>query len=289
MNCGILIFAHNNEHVDYVKMSVVTAAAAKKYLNVPVSLVTDKHSIKYFSTTTYKPVVDEIFDQIIVNDTDYYNDNRRTVNTGNGNTQIPFNNGDRYTAFDITPYDRTLIIDSDFLISSSELSNFWHNRQSFMLAKHSIDMGGNRMGPKDIRISETGLFLNYATTIMFSKNQEAESVFNLAKEIKKKYNQYASLYRFDPRIFRNDIVFTIANHMISGFSTDNATFLPDIRCFLDRDEIIEIDDSRKIKILIRQSNNDQNCLLCSLSDIDLHFMNKQTINDNFQRLLEVLR
>jgi hypothetical protein len=289
MNCGILIFAHNNEHVDYVKLSAAAAVSAKKHLKVPITLITDKHSMNYLSSADHGRKSIEVFDQILVNDAGYYDDNRRIVNTNDGNKKVPFNNGDRCIAFDITPYDRTLIIDSDFLISSSELANFWNHKQSFMLSKHSIDMGGNRMGPKDIRISGTGPFINYATTIMFSKNKEAESVFNLAKEIKKKYNHYADLYRFDARIFRNDIVFTIANHMVSGFSTDNSTFLPDIRCFLDRDEIIEIDESGKFKILIRQSDSDQNCLLCSPSGVDLHFMNKQTINDNFYRLLEVMR
>lgn len=289
MNCGILIFAHNNEHIDYIKMASISAAAAKKYLKVPVSLVTDNHSLEYLSKTSYEKTVIEIFDQIIVNDTGYYDNNHRILNIGHENKQLPFSNGDRSLAFDITPYDRTLVIDSDFIILSSVLENFWAYEQSFMMAKHSIDLGGNRLGPKDIRISETGIFLNYATTMMFTKNPEAETIFNLAKEIKIKYSQYANLYRFDPMVFRNDIVFSIANHMVSGFSTNNSAFLPDIKCFLTMDEVIKIDDLVKLKILIRQTNNPHGCYLCSMTGVDLHLMNKQTINDNFYKFLEVLK
>ena len=41
MTQGILIFAFNSDGVDYVKMAILSAKRAKKFLNKPVSLVTD--------------------------------------------------------------------------------------------------------------------------------------------------------------------------------------------------------------------------------------------------------
>ena len=41
MTQGILIFAFNSDGVDYIKMAILSAKRAKKFLNKPVSLVTD--------------------------------------------------------------------------------------------------------------------------------------------------------------------------------------------------------------------------------------------------------
>ena len=45
MTKGILVFAHNNAEIDYVKQAAFLAGRAKEYLNLPVSIVTDKESI----------------------------------------------------------------------------------------------------------------------------------------------------------------------------------------------------------------------------------------------------
>ena len=47
MTRGILIFAHNNRDVDYALMSIVSGHLAGKYLQVPVSLITDKFTIEW--------------------------------------------------------------------------------------------------------------------------------------------------------------------------------------------------------------------------------------------------
>ncbi len=41
MTVGALIFAHNNTSVDYTRLAVFCAKRVKKYLDIPVSLVTD--------------------------------------------------------------------------------------------------------------------------------------------------------------------------------------------------------------------------------------------------------
>ena len=47
MNTGVLIFAHNSRDVDYALTAVISAGLAKKYLKVPVSLVTDSPTLEW--------------------------------------------------------------------------------------------------------------------------------------------------------------------------------------------------------------------------------------------------
>ena len=41
MTKGVLLFANNNEQVDYVKQAIFCAKRVKKYTNLDVTLVTD--------------------------------------------------------------------------------------------------------------------------------------------------------------------------------------------------------------------------------------------------------
>ena len=41
MTVGALIFAHNNTAIDYTKIAIFSAKRVKKFLNIPVTLVTD--------------------------------------------------------------------------------------------------------------------------------------------------------------------------------------------------------------------------------------------------------
>ena len=41
MTKGVLLFANNNEHIDYVKQAIFCAKRIKKFTNLSVALVTD--------------------------------------------------------------------------------------------------------------------------------------------------------------------------------------------------------------------------------------------------------
>jgi hypothetical protein len=58
MTRGVLLFAFNNDKVDYYSMAVATAKRANKFLNLPVTVVTDKTTD--LSKYTYQ------FDNVII-------------------------------------------------------------------------------------------------------------------------------------------------------------------------------------------------------------------------------
>ena len=61
MSRGILIYAHNNETLDYVSLACASAKLASTHLGYPVTLVSDNESInstsssysKYFETVLF--------------------------------------------------------------------------------------------------------------------------------------------------------------------------------------------------------------------------------------------
>jgi hypothetical protein len=66
MTRGVLIFAHNNRDIDYALLAVISGGLAKKYLTLPVSLVTDASTVEWMKTSKIYKTAVEIFDKIIL-------------------------------------------------------------------------------------------------------------------------------------------------------------------------------------------------------------------------------
>ena len=286
MNKGILIFAHNSREVDYILTAVVAATLAKKYLNVPVSLVTDETTLDWAKTSEIYSKVNATFDTIILVEKPM-SDNVRVLNDGTLSSKlVPFVNSNRADAYSLTPYDRTLLIDSDFLIFSNNLSNYWDIDSSLLISPAMNDIRGDRLGILDKWVSDEGIPLLWATTVMFTKNTESKLFFDLVSHIKQNYNTYSLIYRFNPKTFRNDIAFSIAKHMLDGFETTSAG-LPPILTSLDTDMVYSITPN-SVKILVEDPKNQGSKTICNIVSRDIHIMNKEAIVRAASALLEIL-
>jgi hypothetical protein len=146
------------------------------------------------------------------------------------------------------------------------------------------DIKGDRMGVLDKWVSETGVHLYWATTVMFSKNQESKTFFQLVDFIKENYNYFSDVYRFDNRHYRNDISFSIALHIMNGFKKNNI-FLPPILTVQGKDILNAVGKNKDLKILV---NNTNEFYLSSIKEVDVHIMNKQSLVRNYDALKELL-
>lgn len=284
MNKGVLLFAYNSRQVDYLRLSILAGRLAKKHLSVPVSLITDKSTIAWAKESGIYDQVIDIFENVILEEIEHDN-NYRLLHDGENKDKVPFKNSSRSRAWDLTPYDRTLLIDSDFLIFSDQLSNYWEIAEDFLISPSIQDINNNdRMQHHDRYISDTGIKLLWATTVMFTKNQNTKLIFDFVKHIQENYSKYAEIYRYDDRVYRNDIAFSLAYHTFSGFVMAENYFLPSVLSTIDKDILIDVND-RKLKFLINTLNQD-NYIATSVVDVDIHIMNKQSIIRNYDSLME---
>lgn len=285
MKKGILIFAHNSRDIDYALMSLISAKFAKANLQVPVSLVVDKFTVEWMQTSNIYDLSREIFDKIIEIEKPI-TQNIRVLNDGYTSKTVPFINSNRASVWDLTPYDRTLLIDSDFLIMSNRLNEYWDANTDVMLSSSMQDVRGDRKGILDSWVSETGIALYWATTVMFTKNNESKIFFDLVDVIRTNYNYFADLFRFNPKQYRNDIAFSIAKHMLNGFDTGFEN-LPPILTLLDKDLIHSV-DKNQLRVYLNDSMSEDQVVIASIKDLDVHVMNKQSIIRNAKEFLEIL-
>jgi len=287
MNKGVLLFAHNNRQIDYAHMAVVSGGLARKHLKVPVSLVTDDSTIAWMKESKIFSTALEIFDKIIsVQRPETVQ--HRNLHDGNERIVTPFNNSNRPSVYDLTPYDRTLLIDSDYFIFSDNLNNYWDVQSDILISPQYNDIvGKERIGYHDVYISDTGVKLLWATTVMFTKNEQSKLFFDLVEHIRRNYNKFADIFRFDNRIYRNDISFSLARHILYGFETDDDYSLPPVLSSIDRDLIYDVDKDGKITFLLN-NNLGNSFTAASVKDKDIHIMNKASITRNINKLMELI-
>jgi hypothetical protein len=267
-------------------MATIAGGLAKKNLGVPVSLVTDPGTLDWLRESGTLIKAQEVFDQII-QVARPYTKNVRNLHDGFESKVIPFVNSNRYSVWELSPYDQTLLIDSDYLIFSNKLNEYWSVDSPVMMGHSMTDLTGERGGILDSRVSETGVHMFWATTVMFDKSAESEFFFKLVDFVKDNYVYYADLFRFNPKQFRNDIAFSVAKHIMNGFETEFAYTLPPILTVFDKDILHSVDND-KLTFLVSQPNDVAGFWAATTKGTDVHIMNKQSIIRNAGSLLELI-
>lgn len=243
MSNGIIVFGHNSKEIDYVKMASFSAKLANKNLSVPVSLITDEDSLNNTEADL------KIFDQVIVKE------KSKLLNTRMLQEKIiEFNNLNRSDAYNLTPYDRTLLIDSDLLLYSNFLNNYWDYNSEFLICE-GMNIIGEDNKFLDSVISYNSIPTAYATAIFFSKTEKVKQLFELVEYIKEHWKYFFDIYNMASNSFRNDFAFSIANHILTGFKNPD-NLLPKILMtsnktevkFLDTDKIILNVDGSTVEI-----------------------------------------
>jgi hypothetical protein len=180
-----------------------------------------------------------------------------------------------------------LLIDSDFLIFSKRLSEYWDVDIDVMIGDSINDIySGSRLGYHDKYISDVGIKLYWATTVMFTKNQTSKLFFDTVNFVRENYEYYADVFRFDSRQFRNDIAFSVAKHILDGFETSDVNNLPPVLTLLDKD-ILHTVNNAKLTLLV-SPQLDANYCVASINNTDIHIMNKQSIHRNKDKILELI-
>ena len=200
MSTGVLIFAFNNEETDYMAMAVWSADNIRRHLQLPVSVVTN---VKLDSTK---------FDHVIYAEpesggTRYFEDYANTVT---------WHNAGRVNAYNLTPYDQTIVLDADYVVACDDLKRVIHASQDFMCHKTAIDI------TTGARLDNLNYFGDYnfpmwwATVMMFRKSNTAQYIFDCMQMVRGNWQHYRDLYGIKQANYRNDFALSIALGIVSG-------------------------------------------------------------------------
>lgn len=268
MTKGAVLIARNNSHIDYVKQAIFSAKRINKYLDLPVTLITD---VELVDST--------VFDNVIVlNSENSYT--RRTYNNGVFSKKtLEFKNTSRRLAYDLSPYNETLLLDTDFIVSDSILNNCFNMPHNLMMYKDAVELSNWRDLSEFVFVSDTGPDFYWATVVFFRKSLEAEAFFDLVKFLQENWNHYKTLFQLNTKIFRNDHAFSIAAHILNNYESGSfVKSLPGQMFYTtDKDILLSIKDD-EFKFLIQDQDNG-NYFLSKIKGSSVHVMNKFTLNE----------
>ena len=288
---GVLMFAHNNTEIDYFRLAVVNALLVQKNLGIKnITVVTDPFSLAQGEKTLGKRLIKKAINNIIVIEKDkkFKALNQRLYkDTSHTAKYLPFYNVNRCDAYDLSPYDETILIDVDYLILSDTLNSCWgHNNELMMNWKYQ-DIMYERKDPSLARLNDMGITTYWATVVYFRKTEYVESFFNVVSHVKKNPQFYKDLYKWQGTLYRNDYSFSIAAHVMSGFVDKGIPQLPTtLYKSFDTDDIHSAVDENTIVMYLEKPRSPGDFMLTKWQGIDLHIMNKWAINRVSEELLE---
>jgi hypothetical protein len=266
MTQGFLLFAHNNEQIPYGLFAVWQARRISKWLGKPASLVADQHTVDKLGTLV------NVFDKVIISNT------LSSQKKSYGGEQLSFNNVDRCMAWELTPYEETMVVDTDIVIQSNKLNTVWNNAEDILVCRNSNDVFGRKFVGFDY-ISNHGVKFYWATEFYFKKNDASKVFFDTCNRIKQNYNWYAHVYDITTKYIRNDHVWSMALHELGGKSNSSwATELPfNLYFAIDSDNIIKMEDDL---VILHSSNKIRKVKGC-----DVHTMNKISLLEHIKEEL----
>ena len=300
MSKGVLVYARNNDYIDYTKQAYHLALRIKQFLDLPVSIVTD--SIPYIKKAGY----DKAFDQLIPIDSketyrklsrdrkprptwnkdsgtgdehlimlDHNSSNRRYYDGTLSNKVLPFRNGLRSAAYHITPYDETLLLDTDLVIMDDLYKHCFTHDHDLLMYSNSYDLAGFRDPFEFKYISPTSVKFYWATAVFFRKTPENKIFFELVQHIQENWYHYRTIFQISASLYRNDFAFSIAAHIMNGYQDSNFVHEMPGKLFFttDRDILWELRDDHAI-FLLEKDDYVGEYTLCAWKDRTIHVMNK---------------
>jgi len=277
MTQGVLLFAQNNSRVDYVKQAMFCAKRIKEYLKLPVCLVTP--NVEYLDE--YYPNHKNYFDHIVKQQKSRDIQYKKFRDGLYSEKQLEWHNLSRADAYDLTPFDETIVMDTDVIICNDTLLECFNSTQDFMIAKESKDLKVERHIPAFQKVSDRSINMVWATLFYFKKNSTTKILFDLIKHIKENYNFYRLTYKISEKKYRNDFAFSIAIHILNGHQKTNwPKPLPGNLWFTtDLDVLVKMDkEDERYTFLLDKKDWKGHYTLSSIEDANIHIMNKFSLD-----------
>lgn len=261
MTTGALIFAFNNEQTDYVAMAGWSAENIHRHLDMPVAVVTNDPELAARNGG---------FDRIIAAEvrtggTRWFEDYQNTVT---------WHNAGRVDAYSLSPWQRTLVLDADYVVASPNLLPAVHGAHEFLCYRSAVSVTSDLPGLNQFGHHNFPMW--WATVMIFDRSNHAQFIFDSMNMIRDNWQHYRDLYGIDRATYRNDFALSIALGIVSGH-TVSVDSMPGSMITVMPDQRLEQTGQDQYRITYQdQSGRSQ---FVDLAGLDFHAMGKRDLGD----------
>ena len=248
MSQGVLLFCFDTEHTRYHKILEKCVHLIRRNIKLEITVITNYATFKKIKPLGFI--------------------NYKFIEPERGNTKMgkSWNNADRHMAYELSPYDTTLVMDIDYFCFSDNLKQLFDTEYDFLVPDTAHDLTGRNTFDQR-RWSMIPMV--WATVLLFKKNNKVRKIFDTVKYVKQHYSYFTEMYRIYAKNLRNDYLFAMALQQINGFMGYEK--LPLALPTLPPDcEIVKITDEG-----LAWKYNDQ---ISYVEDQDVHVLNKEIAN-----------
>ena len=190
MTRGVVIFATDSDQIKYSDLAKWSQQRIEQYLSLPVTILSNTSP----------------------------GDNVRWFDDFGQN--VKWNNLDRCLAYDLSPYDQTLVLDADYVVNSNQLACLFDSNQPFLCHGHAVDVTNQNDFQHVNCFGKFQMPMAWATVMYFDRSQHAHAVFEFMKMVQQNWQHYRSIYQFNNHLYRNDYALTIALTVLNGYRVD---------------------------------------------------------------------
>lgn len=292
MSNGICLFAYNNPEIDYIRLAVVCAAHIKANMeNNNVTLITTQGDVDWLEQSHDEDVINTVFDNIVISEPTQRRNVRQHKDSPWTTFNCQFNNSNKHEVFELSPYDKTLMIDIDYLVNNNMLDYLFDTDAPLAMYATAKNIDGNMTSPHEQFINPVGIPMWWSTVVYFDRSESSKMFFDLWAHISDNYEYYGFLYGFPNKLFRTDFCVSVALHILNGMQSGNYaeqicdTFLINS---VQQDDIVKVNDDGSILMLVNDTKEPWHNCLSRMEKTNIHVMNKRALLRNADKFMEVL-
>ncbi len=286
---GILLIAYNNGKIAYEKLAMIAARCVKLHMkNNHVTLLTDQPTYEVMQRELSYDLVAEAFDHIIIDNVEHERNTRTHRDSPWNEFTTQFNNKNKHSIFQKSPYRKTLMIDVDYLIGNNTLDAVFETDTEVAMYKHAMSVRNYEPRIWEQKLHPDGIDMWWSTAIYWRNDSEtARLFFDLWEHVKENYNYYKWLYKFPGALFRTDYAVSIAVHILNGHKEGNLIHeLPGkvMRFSEQIDDIVEFNSMNDILLLCPDPHELWKNIVSRIKNENVHIMNKMAILRHFEKI-----
>ena len=258
---GVLIFAFNNEKLDYFKQANWVADRVQKFLGLPTTIVTDEKSA---GPTKHNVQITEALPA-----------STRNYGKDADNLTADWKNANRLQSYNVSPYEETIVLDSDYIVNSDQLSLLFDSPHDFLCHRDVYDVANKNSLVSDKTFGDTTFPHYWATVMFFRESQVAEDIFDIIEMVKDNWTFYSKLYKFRSNLFRNDYAVSIALTIVYGHRLDAIPSIPwNLPTAVTDIKPTQLDDNTFELTYEKYYRNKMRPMKTIINDQDFHCFNK---------------
>lgn len=289
---GVCFFAYNNPKIDYVKLAHIAAAYVKQNMkNNNTCLVTDQGTYDWLEQSIDPQWHKFCFDDVVITDRPNKENPRRHYDSPWTEFSAPFYNDNKNEIINLTPYERTLLVDIDYYIQNDFYDYIFDTDISVSLHRDARYLENILPYHNERELNEAGIHHWWSTVVYFDQSEESKIFFGIWEHVKDNWDYYALLYQFPKGLFRTDFCVSIAAHMLNGFNNENFVdnFMDVAMINMDqKDDLIEVKSAKDLIFLVHNRKEPWKNILTRLENTNVHLMNKRAISRHADKLEKTL-